>query len=126
MTAIEPHLMKGFYNWFVENQQTPHILVDPRVCSGLPDRFKGQQFLTLNINPRAAEDIVIQTNGITFTTRFGGTPHRVHCPIGSIYNFYSKETGMTLMLREIDPEFSEKETAEPDIAITRRKNFKLI
>ncbi|MDE1514744.1 MULTISPECIES: ClpXP protease specificity-enhancing factor [Vibrio] len=98
MTPRRPYLLRAFYDWLLENELTPHLVVDatlPRVKVPLEYVQDGQ--IILNVAPRAVSHLDLSNDEVTFNARFGGRPHRVIVPIYAVQAIYARENGAGTM-----------------------------
>lgn len=98
MTSNRPYLLKAFYQWIVDNECTPYIVVEadlPHVL--VPPQTINDGQVVLNINPTAVQSLLMDDNQVTFSARFGGVPFEVYIPIYAISAIYAKENGAGTM-----------------------------
>ena len=77
MRSNRPYLLKAFYDWIVDNDCTPYIVVDahyPEV--EVPQDFVTDGQIVLNIAPRAVSSFEMNNNYVQLSTRFSGMPRR--------------------------------------------------
>ena len=56
MSPKRPYLLRAFYEWIVDNNMTPHILVDARSNQvSVPRQFVKDGRIVLNISPTAVK-----------------------------------------------------------------------
>ena len=94
MTPNRPYLLRAFFDWIVDNQCTPHLVVDatyPRVV--IPTQFVQDGQIVLNISPGAVAQFSMDNHEISFNARFGGQPMQVRVPIGAVLAIYARENG---------------------------------
>ena len=96
MNSSRPYIIRALYDWILENECTPYILVDAFKGVEVPqDHVKDGQII-LNISPKAVQLLQSQmtqsNNG-----RFGGIPKRVLVPIKYILGIYAKENGQGMI-----------------------------
>ena len=103
MLSNRPYLIRAFYDWIVDNECTPYVVVDAH-CDGveIPQNFVTNGQIILNIAPRAVTNFEMNNHFIRLSTRFGGVPIDIYCPIGSILGIYAQENGQGMMF-ESDP-----------------------
>lgn len=95
MNSRRPYLLRALYEWIVDNNCTPHILVDS-YGEGVevPQQYvndNGQ--IVLNVSPTAVTDLLIGDEAITFGARFGGVPTSIVVPCGSVLSIHARENG---------------------------------
>ncbi len=113
MTSNRPYLLRAIYEWILDNNMTPYLVVD----SGengikVPDELSRNDQIILNIYPDAVRDLLLTNDGVSFNARFSGVAHSIYLPINSIRAIYSKETGRGIIF---DQDFDDEETEDLDI-----------
>ena len=109
MNSSRPYIMRALYEWIVDNECTPYVLVD----ASMPDVMVPQQFvkdnqIVLNISPDAVVDLSISNQAGAFNGRFGGVATDVFVPISAVVGIYARENGQGMVF---DPE---EATVPPD------------
>ncbi|AIR87636.1 ClpXP protease specificity-enhancing factor [Erwinia sp. S63] len=113
LTARRPYLLRAFYDWLLDNQLTPHLVVDinlPGVQVPLEYARDGQ--IVLNIAPRAVGNLDLANDEVRFNARFGGVPRQVSVPMAAVLAIYARENGAGTMF-EPEPAY-ELETNEQE------------
>jgi len=98
LTARRPYLLRAFYDWLLDNQLTPHLVVDinlPGVQVPLEYARDGQ--IVLNIAPRAVGNLDLANDEVRFNARFGGVPRQVSVPMAAVLAIYARENGAGTM-----------------------------
>jgi len=102
MTSSRPYIMRALYEWFVDNDCTPYVLVDASVPDVLvPQQFVKDDQIVLNISPGAVMDLNISNEAVGFNGRFGGVATDVFVPIAAVVGIYARENGQGMVF---DPE----------------------
>ena len=94
MTPNRPYLLRAFFDWIVDNQCTPHLVVNadfPAVQ--IPTQFVQDGQIVLNISPSAVTQFSMDNRQLSFNARFGGQPMQVYVPIGAVLAIYARENG---------------------------------
>lgn len=94
MKSRRPYLIRALYQWIVDSDTTPFILVKvngPSVV--VPPEYVTDGQITLNIAPTAVRDLVIDDQFMTFAGRFAGRAFQVSLPLSAIGAIYARETG---------------------------------
>lgn len=107
LSARRPYLLRAFYEWLLDNQLTPHLVVDinlPGVQVPLEYSRDGQ--IVLNIAPRAVGNLELGNDEVSFNARFGGVPRQVSVPIAAVLAIYARENGAGTMF-EPEPSYDE-------------------
>lgn len=98
MTSSRPYLVRALYEWIVDNDCTPHLLVNsdhPGVQ--VPDGFASDGQIVLNVAPSAVRGLQMSNQTITFEGRFGGVPHSLHVPSAAVMAIYARENGQGMV-----------------------------
>ncbi|KGT34411.1 peptidase, partial [Vibrio parahaemolyticus] len=98
MTARRPYMLRAFYDWLVDNDLTPHLVVDATMPGvRVPVEFVQDGQIILNIAPRAVGNLELGNDAITFHARFSGRPHSVIVPVYAVQAIYARENGAGTM-----------------------------
>ncbi len=103
MNSSRPYIIRALYDWILENQCTPYVLVDA-FGEGVEvpqDHVKDGQII-LNISPTAVQSVSISNEVVEFNGRFGGIPKKVVVPIKYILGIYAKENGQGMIFESDD------------------------
>ena len=92
MTPCRPYLIRAFYDWIVDNQMSPYVLVDAR-CEGvkLPNSCLVDEQVILNISPASVRNLQLDREYILFDTRFSGKAWQVVVPVHAVQAIYAQE-----------------------------------
>ena len=94
MTSTRPYLIRALYEWIVDNDCTPHLLVTTSVPGvEVPEAFVSDQRIVLNIAPMAVRNLELGRERITFDGRFGGQSRAIDVPVGAVLAIYARENG---------------------------------
>ena len=111
MTPSRPYIMRALYEWIVDNDCTPYVLVDAAVADVMvPQQFVKDGQIVLNISPGAVMDLNIGNDAMAFNGRFGGVATDIYVPIPAVVGLYARENGQGMVF---EPEES---TPPPDEA----------
>ena len=108
MTPAQPYLIRALYEWILDNELTPHLLVEPRDDVQVPPRAIRDGKVVLNISPQAVSDLKLDNEVISFEARFGGDPFPVFVPVDAVRGVYARENGRGMLFPE------ETEGSPPD------------
>ncbi|OHV12234.1 ClpXP protease specificity-enhancing factor [Kushneria phosphatilytica] len=98
MLSSRPYLTRALYQWLLDNDQTPYIVVDARQPGVIvPEQFVQNGQIVLNINPDAIRDLFMENDMIAFNARFGGQPMDVQVPIEALIAIYARENGIGMV-----------------------------
>lgn len=120
MTPLKPYLIRAIYDWILDNQLTPHLLVDAEHPQAvLPMQFVQDGRIILNIRPQAVEALDLANEAIEFNTRFSGKSTYVKAPIGAVLAIYAKENGKGMVFEP--EEYDENEPPPPPQPLKKEK-----
>lgn len=94
MSPNRPYLLRAFYEWIVDNDCTPYLVVDasyPQVK--VPQQFVQNGQIVLNVLPSAVSNMLLGNDTITFNARFSGQPFALYIPVKAVLAIYAKENG---------------------------------
>ncbi len=113
MTPRRPYMLRAFYEWLVDNELTPHLVVAATLPGvRVPDEFVQDGQIILNIAPRAVGNLELGNEAITFNARFSGRPHSVIVPLYAVQAIYARENGAGTMFEPEDAYMDEFEEEE--------------
>ncbi len=123
LSARRPYLLRAFYDWLLDNQLTPHLVVDinlPGVQVLLEYACDGQ--IVLNIAPRAVCNLELGNDEVRFNARFGGVPRQVSVPMAAILAIYARENGAGTMFEpepayELGAQDAEEAPVDPVMSV---------
>jgi len=94
MTANRPYLLRAFYEWIVDNNCTPYLVVDATVERvTVPTQFIQNGQIVLNVTPSAVGNLQLGNDAVTFNARFGGQPFALYIPVNAVLAIYARENG---------------------------------
>jgi stringent starvation protein B len=98
MTSHRPYMVRALYEWILDNNCTPYILVNAHEAGvEVPQNFVKDGQIVLNISPVAVQGLLIANEGLEFHGRFGGIPMRVYVPVMAMMGIYAKENGQGMI-----------------------------
>lgn len=94
MTSNRPYLIRAFYDWIVDNDLTPYILVDA-IYPGVqvPKEHVLHERIVLNISPTATRGLLLENDRIVFSARFSGQTEQIFVFPNAVLEIYAKENG---------------------------------
>lgn len=109
MTAsTKPYLLRALYEWCLDNDQTPHIVVWVNEHTRVPMQYVRDNEIVLNIGSTASHNLIIDNDWISFSARFGGISHEIWIPVGHVISIFSRESGEGMGF-EVEPYQTESE-----------------
>ncbi|MDB2384626.1 ClpXP protease specificity-enhancing factor [Endozoicomonas sp.] len=98
MTSSRPYMARALYEWILDNNCTPYILVDAtREHVEVPTEFVADGQIVLNISPAAVRTLDIGNDILTFDGRFGGRAQTIFVPMDALMAIYAKENGQGMV-----------------------------
>jgi len=125
MTSLKPYLIRSIYEWIIDNDLTPHLLVDAEDTSAiLPRDFIEDGKIVLNIRPAAIQGLSLGNEEIEFNARFSGKPMHIVTPITAVLAIYAKENGKGMIFDQEEhdddePPPAKKPAAKPNLRIVK-------
>ncbi|KIQ34073.1 ClpXP protease specificity-enhancing factor [Pseudomonas alliivorans] len=114
MNSSRPYLVRALYEWIVDNDCTPHMLVNAEYPSvQVPQGFANDGQIVLNVSPSAVRHLHMDNEAVSFEGRFGGVPHTLYVPVGAILGIYARENGQGMVF-DLEPSLEEDEEIELD------------
>jgi len=110
MTSSRPYLLRALNEWILDNDLTPHVVVDATQENVIvPTEYVEAGKIVLNISPGAVSTFQISNEYISFSARFSGKAMEIFVPVSSVLALYAKENGQGMVFNE------EKIGNQPDV-----------
>ncbi|UZR30078.1 ClpXP protease specificity-enhancing factor [Methylococcus mesophilus] len=98
MIPLKPYLIRAVYDWLVDNDFTPYLLVDAEAPSvNVPRQYVQEGRIVLNLRPQAVQHLDMSNSEVTFSARFGGAPTSVYIPVSAVMALYARENGQGMV-----------------------------
>jgi len=98
MSSSRPFIVRALYDWILENNCTPYILVNAFADQvEVPQEHVKDGQIILNISPAAVQALIVRNEALEFEGRFAGIPKLVYVPIGAVRGIYAKENGQGMI-----------------------------
>ncbi|TVP50876.1 MAG: ClpXP protease specificity-enhancing factor [Halomonas sp.] len=108
MKSSRPYLARALYEWLLDNELTPYLVVDATLPGvEVPRQFVQNGQIVLNVAPTAVRDFFMENQAIGFNARFGGQPMQVMIPTPALIAIYARENGAGMVFGH-EPELSEE------------------
>lgn len=103
VNSSRPYLLRALYEWIVDNDCTPHIIVDAeRPLVDVPREYVKDGQIVLNLSPSAVIELQLGDDAVSFNGRFGGRPTDVFIPLAAILGIYARENGQGMAFEPED------------------------
>lgn len=126
MTSLKPYLIRSIYQWIIDNQLTPYLLVDAEYSdSNFPEECIQDGKIVLNICPKAIQMLTLGNEEIEFNAYFSGKPSHIITPTIAVLAIYAKENnkGMIFDAEEASNESPSlstvKKQTKPQLSIVK-------
>ena len=120
LTPSQPYLLRAIYEWIVDNELTPYLLVDASNDEvRVPRQFVENGKIVLNIAPRAVDNLELSNQQVNFNARFSGKPMQVIFPVDSVLAIYAKENGQGMVFNDTGPEPEPPKPDKPNLRIVK-------
>ena len=128
MTSLKPYLIRSIYEWIVDNNLTPHLLVDADHSAAiLPVDFIEDGKIVLNIRPEAIHGLLLGNENVEFNARFSGRPTHIVAPIPAILAIYAKENGKGMVFDpEEENDDNETPPPQPEPRVVKKPQLKIV
>jgi stringent starvation protein B len=109
MNSSRPYLVRALYEWIVENNCTPHLLVNSDFNGvKVPAGYASDGQIVLNVSPTAVRHLDMDNQAVSFEGRFGGVPQRLYLPVAAIMAIYARENGQGMVFELEQPEIESR------------------
>jgi stringent starvation protein B len=124
VTSLKPYLIRSIYEWIIDNDLTPHLLVSAEDSGAVvPVQFVEDGKIVLNIRPAAIQGLDLGNETIEFNARFSGKPMHLVVPVTSVLAIYAKENGKGMIF---DQEDGPDENAPPEKKPPGKPNLRVV
>ena len=98
MTSSKPYLLRALYEWILDNNNTPYILVDTSSDQVMiPKGIANDGKVVLNLAPAAIQNLEMTNSQVSFSARFNGKAEELFVPMASLLAIYARENGEGMM-----------------------------
>ncbi|NOQ16807.1 MAG: ClpXP protease specificity-enhancing factor [Methyloprofundus sp.] len=112
MTPLKPYLIRSIYDWIIDNNLTPHLLVDAtHPHAALPEEHIEDDKIVLNVRPEAINELSLGNTTVEFNARFNGQSMHIIAPVPAIMAIYARENGKGMVF---DQEEGDNTSPPPD------------
>lgn len=103
MNSSRPYLLRAFYEWIVDNNCTPYIVVNAEAPNvDVPREYVEDGRIVLNVAPGAVRSLLMQNDHLEFQARFAGVPFSIYAPMRAVTAIYAKENGRGMVFKDDD------------------------
>ncbi|GAC1032010.1 ClpXP protease specificity-enhancing factor [Pseudomonas sp. No.21] len=114
MNSSRPYLVRALYEWIVDNNCTPHLLVNAEHAGvQVPAGYANDGQIVLNVSPSAVRHLHMDNEAVSFEGRFGGVAHTLYIPAAAIMAIYARENGQGMVF-DLEPPVVDDEDLGPE------------
>lgn len=111
MTSNRPYLIRALYEWILDNDQTPYLLINAEYDNvSVPQQFVEDGKIILNIAPSAVQELELGNEWVLFSARFSGNRVDIQVPVQAVIAVYARENGQGMIFPE-EEETSDEATS---------------
>ena len=112
MKPLRPYLLRALYEWILDSDEVPNILVDTETPGVVvPTEYVQDGQIVLNISPTAVKDLSLGNDYVMCFGRFSGRNFEIVLPIESIRAIYCRDSGQGLAFEDETFEAASEEPA---------------
>ena len=125
MQPQKPYLIRAFYDWIVESECTPYLLINATLDDVIvPMEYVEDGEIVLNVAPAAVKNLEVDNGLVTFEARFSGNPMTISVPTVAVLAIYANENGRGMVFH-MDEEDSDDQPP-PGQKAPGKPNLKLV
>ncbi len=114
MSSSRPYMVRAIYEWILDNNCTPYILVNAAVDGvDVPSQYVKDSQIILNISPVAVAALNIANDSLQFGGRFAGVARDVYVPMPAVLGIYARENGQGMLFDGEEPPAPDSPEPEP-------------
>jgi len=115
MTSTRPYLIRAFYDWIVDNNLTPYMVIRTDIPAvKVPQEYIEEDKIILNVSPYATDGLDIGNRRIQFQASFSGVITEISAPIGAVMAIYANENGRGMVFGEEEFDDGDDDGSPPD------------
>jgi stringent starvation protein B len=119
MSSNQPYLIRAIHEWILDNEMTPHILVNAELPNvDVPRQSVQNGQIVLNLTPHAISAFQMNNEAVSFSARFSGKAQSLYIPIHAIRAIYAQENGQGMAF----PEMEESSQPTDQLVVIDKKN----
>jgi len=115
MKSSRPYLVRALYEWIVDNDCTPHLLVNAEFTGvQVPAGFASDGQIVLNVSPTAVRHLHMDNEAVSFEGRFAGVAQSLFIPSAAVLAIYARENGQGMVFDAEPSMLDAEEIDDPD------------
>ncbi len=116
LTSTKPYMIRAIHEWCVDNQLTPHLLVEVNAQTKVPMAFVKDGEIVLNLNFSATKDLHFTNEAVTFSARFSGVSNNLYVPISAVKGIFARENGQGMFFEVLPEDENQNKNNEIDFS----------
>ncbi len=101
-SSNKPYLFRGIYQWILDNEGTPYLLVDAMQANvQVPQEHVKDGQIILNVSPNAIQGWFSDNEAISFSARFSGKAQQIYIPMNALLAIYAQENSLGMAFPEV-------------------------
>ena len=126
MTSNRPYLLRAVYEWILDNDLTPQIVVNAELEDvAVPRQFVCDGQIVLNVAPTAVRGLELGNERISFSARFSGSPFNIDIPVRAVHAIFCRENGAGMTFPE-ETQHSQPGPPAPEDSPPGRPRLKVV
>lgn len=125
MLDQKPYFVQATYDWIVDSEKTPHILVQTNVFGvHVPKDQIDNDRIVLNVAPEAVRSFQIDRERLSCLITVSGAIHEIVVPMPALLSLYAAENGQGLHFEPLGESLAvdeEDEGEAPALATDEKK-----
>ncbi len=109
-------MIRAIHEWCVDNQLTPHLLVEVNAQTKVPMAFVKDGEIVLNLNFSATKDLHFTNEAVTFSARFSGVSNNLYVPISAVKGIFARENGQGMFFEVLPEDENQNKNNEIDFS----------
>lgn len=115
MFPQKPYLVRAFYEWIMDSDCTPYLLVDATIPGAeVPQEYVEDGEIILDISTSAVTALNISNHKVEFQATFGGMPKSIVAPMQAILAIYANENGRGMVFNLEEEEDNDDDPFPPE------------
>ncbi len=116
LTSTKPYMIRAIHEWCVDNQLTPHLLVEVNAQTKVPMAYVKDGEIVLNLNFSATKDLHFTNEAVTFSARFSGVSNNLYVPISAVKGIFARENGQGMFFGVLPEDENQNKNNEIDFS----------
>lgn len=123
LTSTKPYMVRAIHEWCVDNQLTPHLLVEVNAQTKVPMAYVKDGEIVLNLNFSATKDLHFTNEAISFSARFSGVSNNLYVPMSAVKGIFARENGQGMFFEVLPEDANQNKNNEIDFSEKKEKNI---